>query len=96
MSNTGWVALAGHMITAGTSFETVYSWDRKYWPTKEKAVDAGFPLAGGTDDFNLAHIEDGKVTWWGWMDKPHPLADADEAADQFGWTVAEQQSGVQS
>lgn len=95
-NETGWVALAGRWMTAGDDIVTIYNWDETYWNTKEAAISAGFPLAGGTDDFNLAHVENGNVTWWGWMDEQHPIEDAAEAAMQHGWSVFVQKPEVQS
>lgn len=87
MSDTGWVALAGQWVTVDGTTETIYSWDERYWPNRSAAIAAGAELANGTDDFNLAHVENGNVTWWGWMNEAHPIDDAHDAAMQYGWSV---------
>jgi hypothetical protein len=87
MSATGWVALAGHIVGTVESWEMVYAWDHRYHATKRAAVTAGFPLAGGTDDFNIGKVDKGHLTWFGWMDKQHPEEDYAAVAAQFGWTA---------
>lgn len=87
-TKTGWAALAGQWTTVGDDMKTVYSWDGRFWPTAEAAIVAGYELANGTDDFNVAQVDDGTIVWWGWMTEAHALADAEEAAEQFGWSVA--------
>ena len=99
MSNedeTGWVALAGQWVTIGGETKTLYNWDERYWSNKAAAIAAGYELANGSDDFNLARVDNGKVVWWGWMAEAHPIDDAEEAADQFGWAVADQTAEVSS
>lgn len=95
-NEAGWVALAGQWVTIGGETKTLYNWDERYWPNRAAAIAAGVELAHGTDDFNLAYVEDDTVFWWGWMTEAHAIEDAEEAADQFGWKVAEQTVGVQS
>lgn len=84
---TGWVALAGQIVGTAESWETVYTWDHRYYATKAAAVRAGFPLADGTDDFNVGEVRNGRLVWFGWMDTKHPDADYAEVAAQFGWTA---------
>jgi hypothetical protein len=84
---TGWVALAGQFAGTLDHPETVWRWDNRYHAAKGAARAAGFTLADGTDDFNLGRVEDGVLTWFGWMDEQHPVEDCAEIAAQFGWTV---------
>lgn len=86
---TGWVALAGHLVGNADYAEMVYNWDGKYHAAKGAARAAGFTLADGTDDFNLGHVVDGRLVWFGYMDDQHPVEDYPEVAEQFGWSVAE-------
>lgn len=86
----GWVALAGHIISSGDRWHTDYSWDRRYYPTKPAAIKAGFPLAAGTDDFNVGHVVDGVLVWFGWMD--HQFINTEDyvgPAEQWDWIVPE-------
>ncbi len=94
--DSGWVALAGQWVTIDGETKTIYNWDGRFWPNRAGAIAAGTELANGTDDFNLAFVEGETVFWWGWMTEAHPITHADEAADQFGWTVAEQTAEVSS
>lgn len=87
-NTSGWIALAGQWVTIGGDTKTIYNWDERYWPNRAAAIAAGWELIG-SDDFNIAFVEDDTVFWWGWMTEPHPITDADDAADQFGWKVAD-------
>lgn len=64
----------------------MYGWDQRYWPSKTQAVRAGYELANDTDDFNLGYVEEGRLTWFGWMDEQHPVEDYPAVAEQFGWS----------
>lgn len=92
MSTTGWVWVQGQIVGTLEDYHHVYHWNGGTFTTSEDAIKAGGRELGH-DDFNVAHVVNGKVVWWGWMDEPHPLDDATEAAEQHGWTVA---SGVAS
>lgn len=81
---TGWVALVGHIIGTVDNWGTVYDWDGTYYADKKRAVSAGF-IAAESDDFNLGYVENGKLTWFGWMDDKHPDEGYPAVAEQFGW-----------
>ena len=68
----------------GIGFDTTYNWaDRKLHASREQAVSAGFKLRG-SDDFNVAVVRDGRLTWFGWMDEHLDDYDLDEVAEQIG------------
>jgi len=87
VNDTGWVALAGSIVGTASANETVYRWDHRYHPTKVGALNAGFGLAHGTDDFNVGRVVNGKLVWFGWMHEEHPAEDRPAVAAQFGWTT---------
>jgi hypothetical protein len=87
VSDTGWVWVQGDIHGTLDNYWHVYSWNRATFTSREAACAAG-GAETGHDDFNVAHLVNGEVVWWGWMDEPHPLEDAAEAAKQHGWTVA--------
>lgn len=88
MSDTGWVCLAGQIVGTLDNYSTVYTQAGGLFTNQDAACKAGVKILGH-DDFNVAHVVDGKVVWWGWMNEPHPIDDAAEAAGQYGWTVTE-------
>jgi hypothetical protein len=84
----GWVALAGHIVGSLDKWVTDYSWDRHYYKTKRLAIAAGTHQADGTDDFNVGHVVDGALVWFGWMDKQFTdHEDYAGPAEQWDWTV---------
>jgi hypothetical protein len=82
--DSGWVALAGHIVGTPQNWETVWTWDEKYHPTRDAAVRAGFGLTG-SDDFDLGEVRNGILVWFGWMDKEHPPEDWAAVAGALGW-----------
>ncbi|MGB3443846.1 MAG: hypothetical protein WBA97_34345 [Actinophytocola sp.] len=88
MSDTGWVCLQGSIVGTVENYSTVYTRSGGLFTSQHSACEAGIKTLGH-DDFNVAHVVNGEVVWWGWMEEPHPIDDAAEAAEQFGWSVAE-------
>jgi len=83
---TGWIATFGQIVGNLDNWETVWHWDRKFHPTRRAAITAGFETFG-SDDFNVAQVDDGRVVWFGWMDEKHPDEDYPEVAAQLGLAV---------
>lgn len=87
MTESGWVALAGQLVGNPSDWSMSWNWDHVYHPSRAEAIKAGFPLANGTDDFNVGHVEAGRLVWFGWMDEEHPAEDYAEVAKCFGWAA---------
>lgn len=86
MNKHGWLWTAGHIVGNLDEWATSYNWDGKTYRTRAEAAKAGL-REYGSDDFNIAHLTNGTVDWWGWMDEPHPIGDARKFADQYGVLV---------
>lgn len=84
---TGWIWTDGHIVGNLDRWETAYHWNGALHRTQQLAIKVGL-REYGSDDFNVAHVVNGEVVWWGWMDEPHPIEDAGEFAEQHGFTVA--------
>jgi hypothetical protein len=64
-----WIVLCQQVVGGGGSeFGIVYNFDHEYFTTKAKAIKHGFRIRG-SDDFNVATVEGGKVTRLYWMDE---------------------------
>lgn len=89
MSDTGWIWTDPHIVgpSASGEYESVYYWNRNYHRTREAAIKAGLRNYG-SDDFNVAHIIDGELVWFGWMDEPL-LEDLASVAAKLGFRVGE-------
>lgn len=85
-TQTGWVWLVGRVIGNPSDWTTEYGWDGEWYLTREDACKAGL-LGLGHDDFNVANIEGGRMTWFGWMDEQHPEYEYADVAKQFGWSA---------
>lgn len=83
--NDGWVALVGQLVGDLEQWSTAYGWNGLFYPDKEQAIRQGF-IQADSDDFNVAKVENGKLTWFGWMDEQHPTEDYAAVAEQFGWS----------
>jgi hypothetical protein len=81
----GWVALVGHIVGNPHQWSTVYSWNFLFYPNKKQAIRQGF-IQAESDDFNIGYVDNGKLTWFGWMDEQHPIEDYPAIAEQFGWS----------
>lgn len=80
----GWFAAAGQIVgNPDDGYETVYTWDRKTHEKRGYAISAGF-AAFRHDDFNVGRVENGVLTWWGWMDEEHPAEDRTSVAGALG------------
>jgi hypothetical protein len=84
------IVITQHIITVpdrtssdGVGFDTVYSWDGQRFPDRGVAVEHGFEVAM-SDDFNVAVLDDGRLTWFGWMDQQLPDYPLREIAEKIG------------
>lgn len=84
---TGWFAAQAHIVGSLESPETVFTWDGTVFARKSAAVGAGFK-SFGSDDFNIGHLTNDALDWWGWMHEEHPPEDRGEVAEALGVTVA--------
>ena len=87
MSRTGWVWTDGHIVGSLDAWHVAYIWDGELHRTRDNAIRIGL-REYGSDDFNIAHIVNDEIVWWGWMNEPHDIGDAAEFAEQHGLTVA--------
>ncbi|MFJ1765025.1 hypothetical protein ACIOD2_32190 [Amycolatopsis sp. NPDC088138] len=85
-AQTGWVAIAGQVVGTPADWKMSYSWDGELCGTRAAAIAHGMNWVG-SDDFNVAHVEHGVLTWFGWMDEVHPQQDWAEPAAAFDWAV---------
>jgi hypothetical protein len=87
MTRSGWVALHGRIVGNPMCWVTDYYWDGVYHADKRYAVRSGFKHSD-SDDFNVGHVVDGVLVWFGWMDKQFmDLEDYEEPAKQHGWQM---------
>jgi hypothetical protein len=64
-----WIVLCQQVVGGQHSpFEIVYNFDHRYFSSKTAAIKHGFKVRG-SDDFNVAEVEGGKVTRFFWMDE---------------------------
>lgn len=84
---SGWVALHGRIVGNPDNWVTDYYWDGVFHEEKESAIRSGFEYAD-SDDFNIGHVVDGVLVWFGWMDKQFTeREDYLEPAKQHGWKM---------
>jgi hypothetical protein len=81
--SAGWIAAAGHIVETLEDWSTCYDWDGYLSPTRQQAICIGFKRFG-SDDFNVGRVENGQLTWWGWMDEEHSAEDYPEVAAALG------------
>jgi hypothetical protein len=67
-------------------FDVTYSWNQAYYESRDDAIAGGWHQAD-SDDFNIGYVEDSVLTWFGWMNKQHPVEDYAAVAEQHGWDV---------
>lgn len=78
-----WIVIKGSVVgNVDDGFTTCHAWDGHRHPTRDAAVTAGFNDYGH-DDFCVGRVEGDDLTWYGWMDQPHPDEDRHEVARQL-------------
>lgn len=84
-TETGWVWLDGHIVgNMERGYECLYNWNGATFTTQQAAMRAGL-RDYGSDDFNVGHLVNGTLVWFGWMEDQHPVEDYASVAEQFGW-----------
>jgi hypothetical protein len=83
---SGWIWTSPHIVGSLDLWETVYDWDGSFHASREAAIKAGLELYG-SDDFNVAHIVNGQIVWFGWMEEKWPDEDYAEVATALGLTT---------
>lgn len=76
-----WIVLCQQVVTGGGGWDIVYNFDHEYFVTKPAAIKHGFKIRG-SDDFNVATVEGGKVTRLFWMEEEQKDADAIAAINE--------------
>jgi hypothetical protein len=89
-TRTGWFPARGNIIMSIEDWETVYTWSGRLFETRNEAIAQGF-TEFGVDDFNIGHLTNNTLDWWGWMDHEHPANDRVRVARNLGFRVEETQ-----
>lgn len=84
LGRTGWFAAQGHIITNAEDWEIQYTWYGHLFNTRNEAIARGFKDFGA-DDFNVGHLTNDVLDWWGWMDREHPAEDRVPVAKNLGF-----------
>lgn len=84
---SGWVAVAGQIVGNLDDHFTMWTWNGGYCTTRKAAATLGFSYFG-SDDFNIGHVRDGELVWFGWMDEQFKSReDYVDVAERFLWSV---------
>lgn len=81
-ARTGWLAATCYPVGSLGDYSWSYSWDGYLSQTRQQAIRVGFRCFG-SDDFNIGHVTNGVLDWWGWMDEEHPDDLASAAAGLY-------------
>lgn len=80
---SGWFAAAYQIVGSAGEWETVYDWNGRTYPSRDRAISAGFERFG-SDDFCVGQVESNRLVWWGWMEKENRDDDRVEIAEALG------------
>lgn len=68
------IVVCQSVVGNSEGFNIDYSWNGEEFSSREEAIKQGFVIRGG-DDFNVAVLDDGRLTSFDWMDQ---VVDAEE------------------
>lgn len=66
MSERNFIVICQSAWMNDSGFGITYGWDGERFKKRKQAIKHGWQLRG-SDDFNIAEISGGELTWFGWM-----------------------------